>query len=102
MNDPFSVEIQDSDNQILVTMSGDLIINHINSITELIKTGVDFTKSVKLLVNNVTNIDITSVQLFLAIQKACEEKSLSFELESSLADNQTEILTKSGLADLLN
>ncbi|MGQ1785598.1 MULTISPECIES: hypothetical protein [unclassified Saccharicrinis] len=100
MDKPFSVEMKDDSDIQEMIISGDLIINHADTIKEELLKTLDFSKKLHIKVDNPTRIDITFIQLVLAIKMAYKNKRLDFNLEGTFNDEACTLVANAGFNDL--
>lgn len=100
MSKSFSIDLKQSDEGQEIVFSGELIINHVNAIKEELVGSIDFEKPINIVVNNPVNIDITFIQLVLAIKKAYSNKDINCNLQASLSDDIFNLLANSGFKNL--
>jgi anti-anti-sigma regulatory factor len=93
---PFKVIISKSTAFNTFEINGSLVISHIESIYKELKEKVDFSKKHIIEVDKVDVIDLTFVQLLLALKKEFIEYGTDFEIKLSLNDEQQQLLKNSG------
>ena len=82
MAEPYQIQFStDADLQV-VTFSGQLVINHIEKITNSAKSQLDYGKSVEVVIENCDNIDITFIQFLIAFQKTWMQNGMEFSVKS--------------------
>ena len=58
---PYSVKIESNKGKTTITFSGQLIINHINKITNQINDELAFNENLEIIIEQIDNIDVTFV-----------------------------------------
>ncbi len=100
MSKSFSIDIKQHDNEQEIIFSGELIINHINAIKEELMGLIDFAKPINMRLINPTGIDITFIQIVLAIKKAYQDKGINCKLQGTINEETFNLLANSGFKDL--
>jgi anti-anti-sigma regulatory factor len=93
---PFSINISKGTNANIVEITGSLVINHIEKIYHDLSTNIDFSKNLKVVLDQVENIDITFVQLLLSLKKQFGKSGLELTLQSKLSDDMWLLLNNAG------
>jgi anti-anti-sigma regulatory factor len=93
---PFSINISKGTNANIVEITGSLVINHIEKLYHDLSTNLDFSKNLKVVLDQVENIDITFVQLLLSLKKQFGKTGLELTLQSNLSDDMWLLLNNAG------
>jgi anti-anti-sigma regulatory factor len=93
---PFSINFSKGTNANIVEITGSLVINHIEKIYHDLSTNLDFSKNLKVVLDQVDNIDITFVQLLLSLKKQFGKSGLELTLQSKLSDDMWLLLNNAG------
>ena len=83
MDNPFSIDINRINDSQSLIISGELIINHIDLIKNQLVELIDLSKDINIKVTNPSSIDITFIQVIIAIENAYKNKGLSFDIEGT-------------------
>ena len=86
----------------IVTFRGALNINHIVSLKQEIDELVSFETDLEVYLEAPESIDITFIQLLVAMQNSCRVKGTAFQLKSQLSDDIIGLLKNAGLEELFN
>lgn len=99
----YSVEVTEKDGAKQVSLSGSIIINHIEKIYDELKSQITPEDDVCLTVENPDNVDITFVQLVLSMKSAWKASGKKLTISTILPEDLTALLTKAGITiDSLN
>ena len=102
MSSVYSLEITQSDGKKELKFGGDLAINHIDKMAAEVRDALAEPTDVAVSVADPSNIDMTFVQLVIAIRHQAKERGKKFELATSLKDDLKELVVKAGLDKELN
>ncbi len=102
MSSIYSLEISQQDGKKVFKCSGDLVINHIDKMTTEIKDALAQPTDVSLVIDNPNNVDMTFLQLVVAIRHSCQQAEKNFEVHSTIKDDLKELVVKAGLSKELN
>ncbi len=101
MAEPYQIQFStDADLQV-VTFSGQLVINHIEKITNSAKSQLDYGKSVEVVIENCDNIDITFIQFLIAFQKTWMQNGMEFSVKSSVKEELIHLIENAGFTNIL-
>lgn len=95
-NAPYSVNISKAASYNTLKIKGSLIINHIEAIFEELNGKIDFSKKHIVDLSDVEGIDLTFVQMLLALKKEFTGYGTDFEIKLSLTDEHVQLLRNSG------
>ncbi|SMO58006.1 hypothetical protein SAMN06265379_10375 [Saccharicrinis carchari] len=101
MSKPFSIDIKQDNDLQKITFSGQLIINHIDAIKEEFIESINLTKPLSISVNYPDGIDITFIQLIVAIKKAYNKNGIHINVEGKLHDEALSLIANAGFNNLL-
>mgnify|MGYP003588004404 CR=1 FL=1 len=101
MAEPYQIQFStDADLQV-VTFSGQLVINHIEKITNSAKSQLDYGKSVEVVIENCDNIDITFIQFIIAFKKTWMQNGMEFSVKSSVKEELIHLIENAGFTNIL-
>lgn len=84
----------------LVTIDKEFSVDSIREIKMQIAEKLERVNSVKLLLKDIEKIDITAIQLVVALKKKLLVEEKEFSLEYKMEENALELLSKSGIISL--
>lgn len=97
MSSIYSLEVTEEGGKKQLKFGGDLIINHIDKMAAEVKDALPQPADVTILLDNPSNIDMTFIQLALAVRRSCAEASKAFDIKATVKDDLKELLVKAGL-----
>jgi hypothetical protein len=98
---PYSISYSKGTTANLIEISGSLVINHIEKIhAELLRT-IDLTKNLKITVCQAEAIDITFIQIILALKKQYKLSELELSVVFDLSDDTWNLLNNAGFTKQL-
>ncbi len=97
MSSIYSLEVTEEGGKRQLKFGGDLIINHIDKMAAEVKDALPQPTDVTIVLDNPSNIDMTFIQLALAVRRSCAEASKAFEIKATVKDDLKELLVKAGL-----
>lgn len=97
-----NINIRLLDDKSIVTFRGALNINHIVSLKQEIEELVSFESDLEVYLESPESIDITFIQMVVAMQNSCKAKGTKFKIQSKLSDDILGLLRNAGLEELLN
>ena len=77
-------------------LSGNLVINHIESIYNDLKENIDYSKKLIMNVTQIKGIDLTCIQLLMSLKKEFAVKGVPFELNLQLNEEQERVINSAG------
>ena len=96
-NAQISTKISADKTHIHIMLSGDLTLQNSAELSqELLKTIDDF-ESIDVETSEVSNIDISCVQILMALRKTIEAKQRKLRVALNLPESNIELLTKAGI-----
>lgn len=98
----YSIKIADNAGVTELTCTGNLIINHIEKIYGELQESLSTDNSVSVVIDDPENLDITFVQLVMAIKKSVTEKGHTFSIKTKLKDDLKQLVLKAGLEKEIN
>ncbi len=98
----FLVQVKKSNAGFKVFFSGQLTINYIQKIKEMVSEQVDFSKDIIVHVDNPDNLDITFLQLLQSLKTSAEFNKRQFSVTATLPNELDSLVSNSGFSDLLN
>lgn len=101
MSSIYSLSITDDNGKKHLKFSGDLVINHIDKMTAEVKDALPQPVDTIVTIDNPDNVDMTFIQLLIAIQRSTRQANKSFELHTTLKDDIKELLQKAGLDSVM-
>ena len=100
MDNPFSIDVKnDSDAQLLI-VTGELIINHIDNLKDQLIKAIDLSKNLNIKVTNPSSMDITFVQVLLALQASYKNNGLNIDIEGTLNEEVFALIANAGFNNL--
>lgn len=102
MSSVYSLEVTQSDGKKQLKFGGDLVINHIDKMAAEVKQALDTPADVAVSVDDPANIDMTFIQLVIAIKRQTIAAGRKFEISASIKDDLKDLLVKAGLDKDLN
>lgn len=102
MSKPYTIAAADKQGTMEVKFSGNLIINHIEKIFEELQELITPETPVNFIIDNPENLDITFVQMVIAVKHLWKEKNSEFHVKSELKDDIKQLLAKAGLETEMN
>ncbi len=100
MDEPFSIAIKHDENSQKLIVSGELIINHANIIKKEMIELLDYSKNLNIKVTNPSSIDITFIQIVIAIKRTFVKNKLNFDVEGTFSEEVFNLVTNAGFKDL--
>nr|WP_321407181.1 hypothetical protein [uncultured Carboxylicivirga sp.] len=100
-NLPYKVVYNELPEKSVLQFSGQLIINYIENITEIVKEKVSATKDLDIQVDNPDSVDITFIQLVLSIKKTFELAGKEVSITTELKDELKTLIGNSGFSYVL-
>ncbi len=102
MDAPFLINTEQSDSNIDIKISGDLIINHIEKIKSSLDEVIDGDKNINLVLDNPSSIDITFIQLIISLIKTSKSSDTDFNFSGIFSDEINGLIANAGFKDLFN
>ncbi|MCT4586528.1 MAG: STAS domain-containing protein [Carboxylicivirga sp.] len=99
---PYTVICNELPEKSIVRFSGQLIINHIEKITDEVKNQLSFDKDLHIEINNPDSIDVTFIQLLLTLKTTLKGNGKQTVISSELNDDLKVLLNNSGFQYVLN
>lgn len=96
MSSVYSLDVTNEGGKRQLTFSGDLIINHIDKMAAEVKEAIQSPSDTVVVVSDPSNIDMTFIQLLLAIRRQTTDGGKVFEVKSTIKDDLKELIRKSG------
>ncbi|PWD99417.1 STAS domain-containing protein [Marinilabilia rubra] len=100
--DNFSVQVKKSDGILTVDFSGQLTINYIQKIKEVVSEKIDFAQDISVSIDNPDNLDITFLQLLQSLKTTAELNKKELSVSSTLPNELESLVSNAGFSDLLN
>lgn len=97
MSSIYSLEVTEEGGRRQLKFGGDLVINHIDKMAAEVKDALPQPADVTIVIDNPSNIDMTFIQLALAVRRSCAEGAKTFEIKATVKDDLKELLVKAGL-----
>ncbi len=105
MNDIFlktdSENIHDK-KTVKMQIKGDVILQNLNSIFPEIIANIDKHDNIHLILNEITELDLSAIQLIYSIKKTCDSNNKKFELVLELPEEIELLLKNSGFEKIVN
>lgn len=81
---------------VKIMISGDFTIDNAHYIKQDLLDNIASTKSINLVVDEVSNIDLTALQLIYALQKSLSKKNIAFSLKVDLPEELLTLVQHAG------
>jgi len=102
MSNPYTIAAADKQGTMEVKFGGNLIINHIEKIYEEMQELITPEQPVTFIIDNPDNLDITFVQMVIAVKHLWKAKGKEFHVKTELKDDLKQLMAKAGLESELN
>ncbi|MBI9061153.1 MAG: hypothetical protein JEZ14_04155 [Marinilabiliaceae bacterium] len=99
---PYDIRIVDEEKKVSFRFSGQLIINYIEKIVEEVTRKVNLKKDLEVVVDNPEVIDVTFIQLILALKYTYNKQDQKMTISSSLSEELKILIVNSGFYNVLN
>jgi hypothetical protein len=99
---PYEIKFKDESKKLTIKFSGNLVINHIEEICNIVFEKTDVKKSLHLNIANPDTIDLTFIQFVLSLQKTYLNKDVDFSVTAKLRDDLKLLLGNAGFQLFLN
>ncbi|TRX71620.1 hypothetical protein [Carboxylicivirga sp. M1479] len=100
-NLPYTVIYDELPEKSILRFSGQLIINHIEKITEAVNKLINVNKNLQIEVDNPESVDVTYIQLLLAIKATLSANGKSTEINAELKEEIQTLIKNSGFQYVL-
>ncbi len=97
MSSIYSLAVTQEGDRRQLKFAGDLVINHIDKMTAEVKDALPSPVDTTVVIDNPSNVDMTFIQLLIAIRRATTEAGKTFEVKTTINDDLKDLLAKSGL-----
>lgn len=97
MSSVYSLAVASDGGKKTFTFGGDLVINHIDKMAAEVRGALAEPADVSVVVDTPTNIDMTFLQLVVALRHSCSAAGKTFSVSASLKDDLRELVAKAGL-----
>lgn len=101
-NLPYNVIYDELPEKAIMRFSGQLIINYIENITEIVKEKVNTSKDLDLQIDNPDSVDVTFIQLLISLKKTFEKAGKKVSLTADLKEEIKTLIANSGFDYVLN
>jgi hypothetical protein len=101
-NLPYSVIFDELPEKMIMRFSGQLIINHIEKVTEIVKSGFKADKDLQVEIDNPESVDVTFIQLILAVKATLEANGKQLFVNAKCKDEIEKLIQNSGFQYVLN
>lgn len=95
-----NVSIKLHDDKSIIIFKGALNINHISAIKGELEELISFDNDIEVRLESPDSIDVTFVQLLVALKNSCRAKDSKFKITSQLSDDVLGLMKNAGLEDL--
>jgi len=99
---PYDIKIVDEQKKVSFRFSGQLIINYIEKIVEDVKGKVNLQKDLEVVVDNPDAIDVTFIQLILALKSTYSKQDKNVTFSFTLSEELKTLIVNSGFYNVLN
>ncbi|TAJ15276.1 hypothetical protein DMA11_02405 [Marinilabiliaceae bacterium JC017] len=101
-NKPYNIQISDQQDKMIAHFSGNLVINYINEIVDIVKKEISFSKPLDLIIDNPESIDLTFIQLVLSIQKDSLENNQDLSVTANIKPELKSVIANAGFNQFFN
>lgn len=98
----FLVQVKQSGENLEIVFSGQLTINYIQKIKDMVSDSLDFSKDIKVHIDEPENLDITFLQLLQSLKTTAELNKRQFSVSAVLPTELESLVSNSGFSYLLN
>jgi len=99
---PYDIRVVDEEKKVSIRFSGQLIINYIEKIVEEVKKNITLEKDLEVVIDNPEAIDVTFIQLILALKTTYSNRDQKMTISSSLSEELKTLIVNSGFYNVLN
>lgn len=97
MSSVYSLTVAADGDKKTLTFGGDLVINHIDKMAAEVRGALPGPADLSVVVSNPSNLDMTFLQLVVALRHSCAAAGKTFEVRADLKDDLRELVAKAGL-----
>ncbi len=101
-NLPYTVILDELPEKTMMRFSGQLIINHIEKITEVVKEGFKADKDLQVEIDNPESVDVTFIQLILAVKATLNANGKKLFVNAECKEEIQKLILNSGFQYVLN
>lgn len=83
-----------------ISFEGDLTLNTISEIVDEVKKKVTFEKNIEIIVQKITNFDVSAIQLLYALKKGALNNNMDIAFNIDLPDDIKVLLQNAGFTDI--
>ncbi|MBQ3636607.1 MAG: STAS domain-containing protein [Bacteroidales bacterium] len=102
MSSSYGIEVKEEGGKRTVKFTGDLVINHADKMAAELKEKLSPASDLKVEVSDPSNIDMTFIQMVVAMRHACEGAGKKFEIATSIKDDLKQLILKGGFEKEMN
>lgn len=95
-NAPYVVKIDATPEKATMLFSGQLIINHISKITEIVKDGLNINANLAIVIDHPENLDVTFIQLLYSLKNTFSAENKNVIFSAHLSEELKALVTNSG------
>jgi len=99
---PYYMRVVNEQKKVSFCFSGQLIINYIEKIVEEVKKNITLEKDLEVVIDNPEAIDVTFIQLILALKTTYSNRDQKMTISSSLSEELKTLIVNSGFYNVLN
>ncbi len=99
---PYSVIYEELPEKSLLSFSGQLIINYIENISDIVTSKVNASKDLEITIDQPDTIDVTFVQLVVALTKTVEKNGKKVTVKPKVKEEIKTLIGNSGFGSVLN
>lgn len=100
MDNSFSIDVNHQGDSQNILISGELIINYTDDIKNQLIKSIDFSKKLNIKITNPSSIDVTFIQIILAIKTSYRNSGLSFDINGTLNEEVFALVANAGFKNL--
>jgi len=99
---PYTVIYSELPEKSKLSFSGQLIINHIEKITDIVNEKLSADRDLQMEIDNPESVDVTFIQLLLAITASVKANGKNVTISAELKDELKALIKNSGFSYVLN
>ena len=101
MDDSILNIITRDDDELKILFKGELEIENISLILEEVKTLLKNKKKIEIEINNTGNIELSFLQLLIAIKKTCNKQKATLKISFNIPEETESLLNSAGYEKLV-
>lgn len=101
MAEQFNLQIIEQPEKQEVHLGGNLVIQHMDKISDQLRAGIHFGKPLEVHIQQPDLLDITLIQLLLALHKSCLANQTELVVKASVRDDLVKLIENAGFKHIL-